>query len=190
VHQPRKTLALMTGLIVIYVLITLNWLVGAPSAEGTHFVRLSSPRIGAILVAAAQLIPAIIFGYAVDRFTGWRRVVGVVVTLPILLVSLPLLFVTAVDSAGVLLQGYSNAMIPLGRTDLRNGRVSLYQTNFGATTAYGVLLRHDRQLIPGLRWTRNVKGWYPAETGKLIRVGDNAVVVEGVNGPATFTFGP
>jgi hypothetical protein len=188
VRETWKALILISGLLVIYGLITMNWLIGTPSSEGAQFLRFSSARVGAVVVAGVQLLPAVAFWIAVDKLTGRRRVVAGALVLPLLLFSLPLLLVSTIDTAGVLKQGYSNGMVPLGRVDLSNGRVSLYQTNGGATTAYGVLLRYDRQVLAGVRLTRNVKHWYPADTARLLRIDDNVVAVEGVDGPATFSF--
>ncbi len=38
--------------------------------------------------------------------------------------------------------------------------VRLYRTNGGATTAFGVEMRQERDLIPGIRLVRSVDSWY------------------------------
>jgi hypothetical protein len=48
----------------------------------------------------------------------------------------------------------------------RNGSsdLVLYRTNCGATCSYGLVLRQERRIVPGLRIARRLADWYPAYT--------------------------
>ena len=179
----------MLGLVGAFVLVTLNWLAGAPSFHGPGFVRIGTPAVGAVFVAAAQFAPAAALLAGIRGFRGGRRLAVIALVAPFVVVSLPLALVATVDAAGVLGNGYSSAVKPLDTAHIGNGIARVYQTNGGATTGYGVLLRFERTVVPGVQWSRNVRTWYPAESARLRIVDRSTVTVEGLDAPATFTFG-
>ena len=51
----------------------------------------------------------------------------------------------------------------------RNGTsdLVLYRTNCGAPCSFGLVLRQERRIVPGLRIARRLAGWYPAATATL-----------------------
>lgn len=186
----RHSILLVAALLATYLAVTLNWLAGAPAFHGPGFLRLGSPRMHALVVTAAQILPAAALVLVLRHFKRRNRLTMALIVAPFLAMSLPLLLISGIDASDVVRKGHSNALVPLDELEIAGGVARLYQTGGGPTTEDGILLRHERSLIPGFRWTRNVHNWHPAGAAQLRESGDGTILVEGVASPNRFTFGP
>lgn len=74
-----------------------------------------------------------------------RRAVAMALCLPAIVVSAPLMLLAALDLAfgGV-------AHDPIDHVAVGGTRVVVYRTDGGATTAYGILVRQEREILPGV----------------------------------------
>jgi hypothetical protein len=156
--------------LILYVLVLLNW--------HTAMVRLEPGYRNALFLLAAQLLP---FSAMMLLWLGSRTirslVLSVVVVGPFLLCSLiytPFLWLEAVEtSTGD--PGYQEIQrIPVGRT-----RVTVYRTDVGgATTGFGIYVRQEFCLVPGVLLVRDLGGFYPASQASATLIGPNTVRVE------------
>lgn len=70
------------------------------------------------------------------------------------------------------------SFLPVVRQPTPPYSVVLYRTNCGATCAFGLVLRQERHLMPGLHIVRTIGRWYPADTGTLTLLPSDRAVVE------------
>ncbi len=67
---------------------------------------------------------------------------------------------------------------PLHRQVFGGGDIVLYRTNCGATCSFGLVLRQERLLVSGLKLTRVIGRWYPADMASIQSVLPDIVRVE------------
>jgi hypothetical protein len=73
------------------------------------------------------------------------------------------------------------SFMPLRRLPLeRGGRLVVYQTNCGATCSFGVVVRHERVLMPGvLLLVRNVFSRYGWDDARVEVTAPDRAIMEG-----------
>jgi len=59
-----------------------------------------------------------------------------------------------------------------------HGDLVLYRTNCGAMCPYGLVLRQERRVLPGLRLARRLASWNPADSATLTVFSPDSVRVE------------
>jgi hypothetical protein len=68
--------------------------------------------------------------------------------------------------------GSDSSFEPIAQQPSRGVIYRLYRTNGGATTSFGLVLRKERVLVPGLKLVRNLRRYYPAYEGRFEAVAD------------------
>jgi hypothetical protein len=147
------------------------WNVGHP------VLRLSSSLANHVVLAAALLVP---WPLAVASWwlRPWpARVIGLIGGAALGLAFLLPAGITLLDMAAVLRQGHSEAFLLTSEVQLLGTRVRAYQTNGGATTDYGLVVRQERALVPGLLLVRNLFGQDHARGGRLEPVGNDQIQI-------------
>jgi hypothetical protein len=137
-------------------------------------VRFSSQTANYFFFALMQLIPLVIVALAFRR-TGSRRYVllafGILVTIP----ATPLGFGAAAWTVSSVADGADRSFERVNAIATPLGVVAVYRTNGGAMTSFGIVLRQECKLAPGLLAVRNVAQEYPAGTVQLENVGQEVV---------------
>lgn len=67
---------------------------------------------------------------------------------------------------------------PVWRQQQGASALVLYRTNCGATCSFGLVLRQERRVVPGLRMVRHLGDWYPAYSATLSRILPNEIRVD------------
>lgn len=126
------------------------------------FLRLAWPvlndLVGVALAAALPLITMIAI-FRIGRW--WSKAVVILATLPVLLFYLVFALGASVLAVVYGHSGHDASFERFSELQWKDTRVGLYRTNGGATTDYGVVIRHEKTLIPGLLLVRNVDSIYP-----------------------------
>lgn len=160
IAEPRSwTLTRVCAAFALWALLVANWV--------WPVLRLSYQPLNHLVLAGALLLPAL---------AVWKRPrtpratsIGVlalglpIAVLSTLLLTLPLVALawTIVAGRDPSLERIRNEPAPVG------GQVSVYRTNGGATAGQGIVVRHERALIPGvLLVVREVYGKYPADDAR------------------------
>lgn len=133
-----------------FVAFTVVYLVGWMQTRGLSSftgVRLhfTAPILDYLFFIGLQLIPFVLLAIAVR----WRREWGLlIVAVPLVLIAAP---VGCTASACVVLGGATNAAFERIHTfDAPHGRIAVYRTNGGATTAFGVIVDQECPIVPGV----------------------------------------
>jgi hypothetical protein len=156
-------------------------------------LRFDSPMANHLVLALALFTPVAAFIVTWRATHGWRRAVALLALAPLLLIGSiagAVIVLDTVFGAAELWAGQDGALEVWGIQEIGATRVVAYRTNCGATCAYGIQLRVERRIVPGLRLVRSEGSWYPADDATLVKRGTNEVFVsvEGrqlENGPPT-----
>ena len=106
--------------------------------------------------ALVQIVPIMAWTYIVLRWNGWRLVCGGIGLLPVALLATWVAIGSLAENAFE--SGFDRTHhIELGWTQL-----AAYQTNGGATTSFGMVVRQERRLFPGVMLIRELAHVYPA----------------------------
>ncbi len=153
----------LLGAVGIHVLLLLNWLYGS--------LRFTAPALN-----YAALI--------VGLLCSWSHVV-VVLRLPVrfvgklLIASLPSLWAagcspfalfTTLGLSLLVTHGVDASFEPISVHDFGDQRLIAYRTNGGATTSFGIVLRQELPIIPGVMLARPVYTVYPGHDVSISRV--------------------
>jgi hypothetical protein len=126
--------------------------------------RFTLPLLNYLFFIAMQLIPFALFAVALRAWSGWRLFIANLIVVPLLLVAVPSGCVASacvVTRTVTLTRDESSERI---RTfDAPHGRVAVYRTDGGATTAFGINVDQECTVIPGLLiLSHPLLGEYPA----------------------------
>ena len=164
-RSPSLRIAVLT---MLYVLVMANWLL--------EVVRFSSARANAGALFLAQALPLIALGIGIRSLTGRRRWMVVAGVGPMVVTAA---LCTALLGLGWAfgLVGNEAAFERMSVLETPKGTVAVYRTNGGATTSYGIVLRHEAQLAPGVLLVRRLDHIYPASSARLSALDDDTVQV-------------
>jgi hypothetical protein len=143
----------------VFVLGLINW--------RYPFVRFDSQLANQVAFLGVLLLPiaASIAGTGVSSLrTRWLlrlplapfAIVGVLLGLPAA--------IGLLDTARL---GFDPSFEPIARYALHSRGLTVYRTNCGAPCSFGIVVREERPLVPGLLWVRDVYREYPADTVEL-----------------------
>lgn len=142
------------ALATVYALGMLNW--------STPVLRFSAPLANALTLALLQLIPFTLLAMATSADSRRARILWYVGLTPLALCAALLGSCAALQSASIVHHGLDSSFERIEVMPLESGRLAFYRTNGGATTSFGVSVRWECGLVPGLLWVRDVWEAYPA----------------------------
>ena len=171
-HQPtiRRRVA-----IEIVVLLALE---AAVVADLVHpVVETTSGLMNALVVLCASLLPWV----ALVRAAHLRpRRLRLAVQTALAMLGVPSLLLTLVGVLGVGLadpDGYDPGLTPTAAVQVGPTRVVAYETNGGATTDFGLQVRAERPLGPGIQLIHTIYTEYHARGGRVVRAGGDRVQI-------------
>jgi hypothetical protein len=151
---------------------------GAIVANWHHeALRFSSPVLNALALLAGLALPIVALVVAASRLAGWWRGTALVLLVLPVVYSLFAGFLVTFHLAMVIDGGTDRSFEALGAVPVEGGRVGVYRTNCGATCNYGVAVRQEHPLMPGVLLVRRLPGFYPAYKATLEPLGPRAVRV-------------
>ena len=125
------------------------------------FVRFASPVVNELLGLALGLgLPclALVAIFRIGR--RWSKTVAIAAVLPLLLCSFIFLLGEAMTRPAHR-NGRDLSFDQFAETRWKGSDVRFYRTNGGATTDFGVVIRQERTLFPGVLLVRRVDDFYP-----------------------------
>jgi hypothetical protein len=124
-------------------------------------VRFASPVVNDLLGFALGLgLPwlAVISISRIGRW--WSNAAAIAAVLPLLLYSF-VFFLAFVMTGLAYKDGHDLGFDRFAETHWNGSDVRFYRTNGGATTDYGVVIRQERTLFPGVALVRRIDDFYP-----------------------------
>jgi len=156
-------------LVVIHVLGYANWVYGP--------LRFTSPLANHLLMFLVFGLPLVLLVLVCGIRRLAVRLGACVILLPWVLWCSLCQMVTTLSTRDIIRNGADSSFEYLRSTSLGRSRVSVYRTNGGATTDWGVTYRHELTFFPGIQIVRELEGFYHCYDGSAERAGDLAVHV-------------
>jgi hypothetical protein len=165
----RRAIASIVLLLAGFSAVVANW--------RYEVLRFSSPVLNAVALLAGLTLPVVALVIAASRLTGWwRGIASALLALPVVYGTFASLFVT-MHLVWVIENGTDRSFESLGAVPVEGGRVGVYRTDCGATCDYGVAVRQERPLLPGVLLVRRLQGFYPAYQATFQPLGPRTVRV-------------
>ncbi len=140
-------------------------------------LRLTHAAANDLAFAASLLVlPFGLLSTAPNAWEGARRGLAVALSVALLLLSIPVSLGVSACSA---LSGYPRAdrsFEKLHQIVTNSGVVAAYRTNGGATTSFGMVVRQECQVVPGLLVVHTLATEYPAADA-IVRLDGTTVTV-------------
>ena len=141
---------------------------------GVEFESWRSQRVGSLLFWLTPLLLLVLAAHV--RKGGWRvgamLSMGLLATVSLLPAACAALEVTDVS------REKDFGFEPVWRQQRGASELVLYRTNCGAPCSFGLVLRQERRIVPGVRAVRRLDGWYPADSATLSPISSNEIRVE------------
>ena len=141
---------------------------------GVGFESWRVQRVGSLLFWLTPLLLLVLAAQVRKR--GWRIAatvsMGVLVVVSLLPAACAAIEVTDVS------RQRDFGFEPVWREQRGASELVLYRTNCGAPCSFGLVLRQERRIVPGVRAVRRLAGWYPAESASLSPISSNRLLVE------------
>jgi hypothetical protein len=167
---PRRRAIAFIGLLLAgFAAVVANW--------HHEVLRFSLPVLNPLALLAGLTLPIIAVVAAASRLSGWWRGTTLLLLVVPVVYSVFAGFVVAFHLAMVIDDGTDRSFEALGVVPVEGGRVSIYRTNCGATCNYGVAVRQERSLLPGVLLVRRLPGFYPAYAATVETLGPRTVRV-------------
>jgi hypothetical protein len=125
------------------------------------FVRFASPVVNESLGFLLGLgLPWLTLSAIFRVGRWWSKALAIAAILPLLLYSFVFLF-GLLMTALAYNNGHDLSFDGFAETPCKGSDVRFYRTNGGATTDYGVVIRHEKILFPGVLLVRTIDNFYP-----------------------------
>jgi hypothetical protein len=142
-------------------------------------LRLAMDYANCVALWLLLLLPwgAAIVAFA--RITGRTRWLVLALTIPAIVVGAVPFAMTSLDLLVTPVGESDGIYTPIGRLPLpHGGTLVIYRTNCGAMCDYGVVVRQERTLVPGLLLVRNIYQRYHAQDAAVEILAPDLVRVE------------
>jgi hypothetical protein len=162
----RQRAVALAAWAIVYALVIANWWSGG--------VRFSSPRLNYLSMAAAFYSPLLATWIVITASSHlWK--LSLIVLAPLALVSATLCagtaFMLVLWVPDVLWRDVDRSFQRIREQRVGEETLAVFRTNGGATTDYGIVVRRETVLLPGLRFVTPLCASYPADDVRLTRVG-------------------
>jgi hypothetical protein len=167
--SPRWTLACFTGLLLIHVAGFANWSIGP--------FRTVSPITNYVVMLVIFLLPCALFALALKARQSAFRLAIYCIMAPWTVICAILAVGAAMDLQGVAVHGTDPGFEYLHSISLPKSRVAAYRTNGGATTSFGIVVRQETPILPGVYRVEEIFHAYPGFEADMTVVGENEVKI-------------
>ena len=162
----RRWLWLAGALIVMESVLVANW--------SPPLVRFTIPALNDLTFLLALAIPWVVFGIGLRM--PWRTM-RVLSGVGLALLAIGAVLALPVAVLGGVFDEYDSGWTPIQAMTMPRYRLVLYRTDCGAACDFGLVLRQEWHLAPGLLRLRAVADWYPAYAGEVQLLGRDSVRV-------------
>ena len=173
-YPGRRGRILLSVSLVLYVLGIGNWIYPV--------VRTSSPIVNHIFVTLVFFLPVFMVFMVPSIGKRYLRISSYLLLTPVMICSSLLgIMSLSISLPDVAKFGFDPSHAPVSSFQISKSRITVYRTNGGATTSFGVVARHERYILPGIAIVRRIYTAYP---------GYDAVVTDLGNGQARIVSPP
>jgi hypothetical protein len=143
-------------------------------------LRLSMDYVNVVAFWLLLLLPWGAVVATIVWLDGWRRWVMSVVAVACIVVGAVPLFGTSIELLTRPIGSSDGIYTPLRHLALpQGGRLTVYETDCGAPCDFGVVVRQERAILPGVLLVRDIFSVYPAEDAEVDITAPDRVRVNG-----------
>ena len=142
------------------------------------FLITTSSLINCAAMLALQGLPLVLLGVACSH-PAWRwKIILLLISVPLVIVISSIVgVITALSLYDISKHGEDHSFERIHTIQLGQSHVNVYRTNGGATTSFGIVVRQERRLIPGLLITKIIYDAYPAYDAEVTTIGSDTITV-------------
>ena len=157
-------------LLAVYLFGIANWLFPV--------IRTSSAFLNHAFMLLIFLLPSVlsVLSFFVTKRIIFRFLLAFAL-IPLALSSFLIGAISLFPLIDIMTKGYDPSFEHLRSTQLDSSRISIYRTNGGATTSFGIIVRQEKYLFPGLLLVRNIYGVYPGDDAEIIKLDDDTIKI-------------
>ncbi len=124
-----------------------------------------NPIIQELLFILAYVCVIVAFVHSFSLTNLFAKILSSVIFGIITLVGFPFLFLSGADLAGTIARGGKDYSFEcINEIKYNAQKIKVYRTNGGATTAFGIIVREEKEILPGLLYVHKLFDRYPMET--------------------------
>lgn len=158
-------------LVSVYIIFLLNFI--------PTFIRFSSPLLNECAEIICLLIPFILLFHGFRfKLKDLKIVNGVFLIIPILISILSLFFESFV-LVDIVKTGTDPSFEKIKTLELSKSSVNVYRTDGGATTDFGIIVRQEMKVLPGILIVKQFYNEYHKYDIELARIGGDSLRLEG-----------
>jgi hypothetical protein len=141
------------------------------------FLRFTSHWANEAVALLVSIIPLILIGAGIRHLNKFRTPwASVPLTLGLLLVSLPFLAIVAFQVVTFPFGEEDDAS--LAKIEQIDEHLAVYRTNGGATSAYGIVVRQEQRLLPGVLLVKQLFSHYGISSIGCTKVGNHLTIID------------
>lgn len=168
-EQVYKNRSIIT-LISLFFIFILLWKIG---------IRFSHPRLNYLAVGIMLLIPTACLLLHI-RYKSIKNTIIKILLILLSIITMFLfmgwLFLVTVWLPDILIRNKDLSFELLKSETINNNTIRVYRTNGGATTNFGIVVREEKQLLPGIYQIKFIGSEYPAYDAHIILDKDDIVI--------------
>lgn len=135
----------------ISLLVISAWLIGGVCLEGGPRLNYIAVGISFLMIAIASFLP-LIRNFKIKKIVSWNSLLHSFIVFGSFGCFIIWLFVVSFLSPEVLTSNKDFSFEHLRTELVHEKNFAIYRTNGGATTGFGIVVRQEKRIIPGLKW--------------------------------------
>ena len=157
-------------LLALYLLGIANWIFPA--------IRTTSAFANYTFMEFIFLLPSVlsVLAFFITKRLIFRLLL-ILPLIPIVLCSLLLGMLALFPLTDIVSRGFDPSFERLQSVQIDDSRITVYRTNEGATTSFGIAARQERPLVPGILLVRRIYGVYPGDEAEVIKLGKDTIKI-------------
>jgi hypothetical protein len=144
--------SLLINLSLLYIFTVINFFI--------PIIRFDYALLNYLAVIFAMLIPLILIFNGLRFQETWLKLGGMFLFIPLALGSLLFAAIVGFGTIFIIQDGHDASFERIKSIQLQSSNLVVYRTNGGATTDYGLVIRQQKQILPGLSFVRDLHNQY------------------------------
>lgn len=140
-------------------------------------IRFQNQLSNLIFIVIIFLIPFLLTMYGFLLKNILVKIISIIVGSLISIIALIFILITLINIESTIEAGYNPAFEKIEIYETEKYEVNTYRTNGGATTSYGIVIRQEKKIVPGIILVRDIYKEYPRYDIEY-EVDNNILIIE------------
>lgn len=135
--------------------------------------QLSNLRFIVIILSMPFLLT--IYGFFLENF--FVKIISIIIEGLISIIAFVFVLIISINIGSTIEAGYNPGFEKIKNYQAEKYEVNTYRSNGGATTSYGIVIRQEKKIIPGIILVRNIYNEYPRYDIEY-EINNNVLIIE------------